>query len=336
MNSIGIFYKLRDTATPRGTTDKITADLHINYWRIPEKHGKYKKFLDFGILLNERARDLQSISFYFPFKISKNSVSDLGGAIKDSEMLCSLFNDEYTIRNIPNSPSYYYVHASNGGNKSFWLYLLGENNFSIDTDIPNGSLLVIKILSIPKENGGIQNVGETTQPKRNLYFRFRISDIPENVLSFEEKISNDFLQSAFSKTEMVDFRVNEVREMSPKAYEAVSKMGNMLEFSKIHFFFIGSSQDEQVVGVSNFKDCRLLNPERWNRYISEEKNTRNLIAYHWKWQPDNKDIQNTKKRYNIFVKTVYKSIRWWTVIKYTGFLLIISMLASFLVALCVK
>ena len=308
MNSIGIFYKLRDTATPRGTSDKITADLHVNYWRIPEKHGKYKKYLDFGILLNERARDLQSISFYFPFKISKESVSDLGGAIKDSEILCSLFNDEYTIRNIPNSPSYYFAHASNGVNKSFWLYLLGENNFSIDTNIPNGSLLVIKILSIPRENGGIQNVNEVTQQKRNLYFRFRISVFPENVLSFEEKISNDLLQSAFSKTEMVDFRVNEIREMSPKAYEAVSKMGNMLEFSKIHFFFIGSAQDEQVVGVSDYKDCRLLNPERWNRYINEQKNTRNLIAYHWKWQPDNKDIQATKKRYNIFGVQIYKMV----------------------------
>ena len=100
-------------------------------------------------------------------------------------------------------------------------------------------------------------------------------------------------------------------------------MSDILEFDKL-------------LGYKFKNIAYLKNALTHTSYINEQKNTRNLIAYHWKWQPDNKDIQATKKRYNIFVKTVYKSIRWWTVIKYTGFLLLISVLASFLVALWFK
>ena len=43
------------------------------------------------------------------------------------------------------------------------------------------------------------------------------------ILLEKENISNDFLQSAFSKTEMIDFRINEVREMNPKVFEEITK-----------------------------------------------------------------------------------------------------------------
>lgn len=120
----------------------------------------------------------------------------------------------------------------------FWLYVLGENNFKVSDIKPNGSIVNVQILSTPKKNGGIQPASNDKKPKRNLYFRFRVEDIPENSIFYEENISNDFLQSAFSKTEMIDFRINEVREMNPKAYEEITKDKTFLPFSKIHFFLL--------------------------------------------------------------------------------------------------
>lgn len=69
---------------------------------------------------------------------------------------------------------------------------------------------------------------------------------------------------------MIDFRINEAREISPKVYEEITKDKTFLPFSKIHFFFVGSSEDEQIVGNTNFKDCRLLDYERWQSYIGKD------------------------------------------------------------------
>lgn len=246
-----------------------------------------------------------------------------------SELLCTLFNNDYVVRNINGSPSYFCVSPSANSENThpFWLYVLGENNFNVAEVKPYGSIVTVKILSTPKKNGGIQPAISEKKPKRNLYFRFRVEDIPVDSIFYEENISNDFLQSAFSKTEMIDFRINEVREMNPKVYEEITKDKTFLPFSKIHSFFVGSSEDEQIAGNTDFKDCRLLNYERWQSYIGKDyDNQRKLIAYHWCWKGDDK--QQTRDKYNIFIKTVYKSIKWKTILKYCSVVFALSLIAT--------
>ncbi len=327
MNSIGILYALKNSSEPRQTN--VSAELHVNYWKVPVKNGVYKRFLDFGIFINEVASDISSVAFYFPFKVVETSLRDLGGSLSKSELLCTLFNNDYIVRNINSSPSYYCISPSTNSEKAhpFWLYVLGENNFSVAEVKPYGSIVTVKILSTPKKNGGIRPAVSERKPKRNLYFRFRLEDIPVDSIFYEENISNDFLQSAFSKTEMIDFRINEVREISPKVYEEITKDKTFLPFSKIHFFFVGSSEDEQIVGNTNFKDCRLLDYERWQSYIGKDFDIkRKLIAYHWCWKGNEK--QQTRDKYNIFIKTVYKSIKWKTILKYCSVVFLLSLIAT--------
>lgn len=327
MNSIGILYSLKKSSEPRQI--KVSAELHINYWKVPTTTGEYKRFVDFGIFINEVAREINSISFYFPFKVEKASLNDLGKSLSDSELLCTLFNNDFTIRNINGSPSYFCISPSQNSEevRPFWLYILGENNFTVSDVEPYGSIVNIRILSTPQKNGGIQPAVTDKRPKRNLYFRFRVENIPLDSIFYEENISNDFLQSAFSKTEMIDFRVNEVREMDPKVYEEVTSDKTFLPFSKVHFFFIGSSEDEQILGDTNYKDCRLLNYERWKTYIgSNYDDKRKLIAYHWSWKGNEK--QQIRGKYNIFIKTVYKSIKWKTVIRYCSVVFALSLIAT--------
>lgn len=327
MNSIGILYALNNSSEPRQMN--VSAELHVNYWKVPVSNGSYKRFLDFGIFINEVARDISSVSFYFPFKVEESSLRDLGESLSKSELLCTLFNNDYVVRNINGSPSYFCVSPSANSENThpFWLYVLGENNFNVAEVKPYGSIVTVKILSTPKKNGGIQLATSEKKPKRNLYFRFRVEDIPVDSIFYEENISNDFLQSAFSKTEMIDFRINEVREMNPKVYEEITKDKTFLPFRKIHFFFVGSSEDEQIAGNTDFKDCRLLNYERWQSYIGKDyDNQRKLIAYHWCWKGDDK--QQTRDKYNIFIKTVYKSIKWKTILKYCSVVFALSLIAT--------
>lgn len=327
MNSIAVLYAIKNSSNPQKIN--VTADLHVNYLKIPTKNSSYKRFLDFGIFINDVATEISSVSFYFPFKVGKSALNDLGKSLSKSELLCTLFNGDYAVRNINGSPSYYCVSPSPSleKNQPFWLYVLGENNFSVSEIEPFGSIVTIKILSIPKKSGGIQPATSEKKPKRNLYFRFRVENIPPNSIFYEEKISNDFIQSAFSKTEMIDFRINEIREMNPKVYEEITKDKTFLPFSKIHFYFVGSSEDEQVAGNTSYNDCRLLNFERWQDYIGNfYDNKRKLIAYHWCWKGD--EVQRTKDKYNIFIKTIYKSIKWITIFKYCGVVFFLSLIAT--------
>lgn len=165
MNSIGILYALKNSSEPRQTN--VSAELHVNYWKVPVKNGVYKRFLDFGIFINEVASDISSVAFYFPFKVVETSLRDLGGSLSKSELLCTLFNNDYIVRNINSSPSYYCISPSTNSEKAhpFWLYVLGENNFSVAEVKPYGSIVTVKILSTPKKNGGIRPAVSERKPK---------------------------------------------------------------------------------------------------------------------------------------------------------------------------
>ena len=327
MNSIAILYSMKKSNAPR-IGEGINAELHINYWKIPKESGNYQRFIDFGIMINDVAQDIHSVYFYFPFSFDTDCLEDLGGKLKESELLCTLFNGDYIIRNIPKSPSYYDVTPQNTDRSPFWLYELGKSNFEVEQLSSNkGVLLKIQIKSIPKNSIGIQpKTNESGKSKHNLYFRFRINRLPQGAPFYEEEISNDFFQSAFSKTEMLDFRLNEIRELDKKVYEEIIDSRNFLQFSKIHFFFIGSSEDEKVVGNTDYCDCRLLDSERWKPYLQDiNLHDRKCIAYHWTYR-SNCNMHLIKC--NIFLRTVYKSINKGKICKYCGVIILLSFLAS--------
>ena len=85
MNSIGILYALNNSSEPRQMN--VSAELHVNYWKVPVSNGSYKRFLDFGIFINEVASDIKSVSLYFTFKVEANSLKDLGDSLQKSVLL---------------------------------------------------------------------------------------------------------------------------------------------------------------------------------------------------------------------------------------------------------
>lgn len=332
MNSVGILYSIREKASKAPRIGNVSAELHVNYWKLPIGRGKYNRFLDFGIMLNEVAHDIESVLFYFPFSITKEDIEDLGEPLTKNEMLATLFNCECGVRNNPSNLSYHTVTPFDKDRHRFWLYTLSQQNFSIkNLSGDKGCTLSVKIKSIPNKTKGIL-ANDDNQYKSNLYFRFRINNLSSKDFFHEENISNDFLQGAFSKSELFDFRVNEMRDFDKGVYEELRNGNTFFSFNKVHFYFVGSSEDESVKGSKSYKDIRLLDLDRWNEYLGKNViNNKKIIAYHWCYKED-----TFIKKIKIPLQTIYKSLSIWRVIKYCSVIIGLNILGCIIFQILVE
>lgn len=359
MNSIAILYSPKDSEKPNIT---LNAEVHINLWKLPKenpwaKKCSYERFIDFGVMIESCPENVETLLFYLPFKIKEGEISDLIKTVNnDSELLCTLFNSDLSIQSVWNNRSYHYVSSPTNDRKDFWMYELGEDNFKLSScDGGNGTLLHINIMtnipSLPKSPIKIENEVTKTQlevqpniedissekiktkdEKGNpsLYIRFRIKcDGLENY-NYTEKVSNDFLQSAFSKVEILDFRINDKREINKKVIEKLNKGSYFFSFTKIHFFFVTSSKEEPLPTGKDTPDCRILEIEKWEKYLSGIGNNkkRKMLAYHWskKQEKEGKPFDN----YNLFLKIMHSSINWKTILLYSSVIIVLGALGSWL------
>lgn len=332
MDSIAVLYSLKKDEKPRKIDSNVSGELHINYFKLPLDKGKdYERFLDFGFMINEVAIEIHTIYFYLPFSLSNDDLEDLGECLHKNNFISTLFNDDLNIHSNTHNPSYYTIKPSNSDRDAFWLYILGKDNFKIEEMSNGGSLLSVCIKSLPQNIQGIIEKNESNKRiKRNLYFRFRIKNVSNKNVFFKENLSNDILQSAFSKSEMVDLKINEKRDIDCKVLEELLKGKNMFSFNKIHFFFIASLKEEEVRGYENFKDCRLLNPSRWKDYISGiDIEKHKCIAYHWVKKTENMPFT----KFSLFFRTIYKERNWMHIIKYCLVVVVLGLIGSFIASL---
>lgn len=200
------------------------------------------------------------------------------------------------------------------------MYHLEPANFRTEKK-QKGTLVKIEIKSNPN-NEVIIKEGKRGTDKYNLYIRFRLKNLTEKKQFTTEDLSNDFIQSAFSKIEMTNISFNDKRDFDKADYQDMAKIGTFFNFSKFHFFFVGASCEETVSGQTPFKDCRPLDNNKWKEYIGEHNPSHRIcIAYHW-----NVDIQQQACR--IFLKTIYSSPNKKKIFKYLGVGFGISFLAA--------
>ena len=142
----------------------------------------------------------------------------------------------------------------------------------------------------------------------------------------KKKVSNDWLQSAFSSTYMFDIRLNDVRELSKKKKELVEFNGFKLpSFSKVHFFYMADSEENVENGSSIKLDKRLLENERWHSYLGDNiEFVSENIAHHWKCKTEIKlgiskvDTANPENP-NVTLSPDYRSITNFTLFFKTEF-----------------
>lgn len=321
MSCLGVLYKSVTNQNPN-PDDKVMADFQINYWKLPKRHWGYTRFLDLGVLLYD-AKDVSSILFYVPFKISECQLSDLGKVLANDNLLSILFNESFKVENDPNIRDYRFATSTGEKKQAFWIACLASTDFKVHP-LAHGTLVEVLFKTKPTAQKGIKKAAEEKKENYNIYIRIRISNLSDVSLSYIESVSNDFFQSVFSRTEMMNLHVNAIGEFDEEDYKDLVSQYSFVAFNKIHFFFIGSSEEETILGTTTYTDNRLLDSNKWTPYIGNNNpQNRKCLAYHWK---KTGPIESC----NIFLRTVYSSTNVWKILKYSAIVVLLGAMGSFL------
>ena len=199
---------------------------------------KLETTFDFGFMV-DNIDNIENIILYVPFKVKK--VEDLGNNIieKNQILVDAIFNERCeTIKFYPKR-----------------LKVIKKGNY--DTR--------------DRRSADIDNTKD--------YFRIRFFPDSNEITMIKrenEKI-NIFQDASLRTTEIIDFRINDLRSCPENLREEFLRTPRFT-IKKIHYLIMRSSTDEYItIGDTEVKG-RLLEKEIWKNYIDIEEN--DMIAYH--------------------------------------------------------
>ncbi len=210
MESFGFWYKLvedKDDKNPE-------FDLHVNFWFLGDiLKGKVKNpYLDIGIKI-QNYKNLSNLVFSFPFHVPQKNLVDLASKMSVKNNASIVFNEEceietqkeYTLIKIPGKEK--------TDDKKLLIFPLEqavENIYEL-TDYKEKSYITVKF---DEFRTYLKNSGSDLERYSDIYIRFRIQNIDlENILYFDSEPFNKSLDSAFSGTRVLDFKINEKRNI---------------------------------------------------------------------------------------------------------------------------
>lgn len=294
MKSIAIWYKRNQELTPIISE----VELHFNLWKIPNGTKSHLRFLDIGVKLTNTI-GIDELKLYFPHRIANDDFEDIVDKfINRPDLVSAIFNENYNTTSLATSK--FHKITDSDGSFVFNIYQTSTNDVSLEGKY-SGTIIKIRC---PNSN-------------EKIYFRFRIKGTFLDSLSTIQNPSNAFVQSAFSKTEMIDFRINEARDLNHSLLEEIAKE-NKLKISKAHFFFICSYNEDVLGSHQPYRSCRNLENYRWINYVGSDKLSTHQIflAYHWRVE-DKTDM-------NVLIKTKFERNNWKTILIYIAILLLLS------------
>lgn len=258
-------------------------ELHFNYWHLPDDKINY---LDIGVLISGKNKFFDSINVYLPFKYNiKSYIPTLGDKVVESEKLISAVfnNDVSNIKPIRECSAKYIVFSEQKDSEGIVFF----TNLSHGTS--EGRVLIEEhseddeVGTIIKFSNKIFNCSEEYKEK-NWYLRFRYILEKEDIdnISREYKSKDSLITYYFEKSEVVDFRVNESRNL-PKTIR--EKVATCREINKVHFFLIRNESSEFKIGHTTYDRCRILEDKLWDSYLCYNKDTQvktKMLIYHWK------------------------------------------------------
>ncbi|MEK4430183.1 hypothetical protein MHB54_13345 [Paenibacillus sp. FSL M7-0802] len=242
------------------------ATVHVNLWEKGENKKKY--YFDFGLLIEDIV-DIESIYLYAPFPIEKEQVKDLGSIISNNRLASAIFNENFTTTD--GEPKKLLVNGIEG-KPEFFIYSLEINNqvevseFKRDNKTP-GTMIELKI--------------NTIIPMKILryYFRIRLEVNKEAVHLINDKIRGvSFFSNQFTNTEVIDFRLNDIRSCSEELREKFNK-GSKFQILAVHYLILKNA-DDLIIHHGKEINSRMLESDLWKSYI--EGTNQNIIAYHIK------------------------------------------------------
>lgn len=277
-------------------TDDHEIDLHVNYWLLHQNTDGELSYLDIGVKfsgLNDFRNLDGSINIYFPFKITKaNYHPGLGELVcSRTDLIQTIFNARHKSTSNSSNTS---VDIEFESKKEDVLRVFTQISCSpenggvriVDTDEGSTLLFPLKLLGVTKnaDSTSLERRSEDDQVLPGyIRFRIKLGTQETKVLSQSYKHSDSFILSRLESTEIVDFRLNEVRDL-PGIVQSKNLIGAGIK--NIHFFLIREVDSEYKQAHANFHRCRLLEKELWNEYLSLEPTDKmapkQMLIYHWK------------------------------------------------------
>jgi len=315
---------------------KTNIELHFNFWSLndSEKHGI--NYLDVGVkFLGAKTADY--IKIYFPFPVPEEKyVSALGAVICDRNppLIPAIFNTNVkSVHPGPERADIIFQSEQDSKLRFHWqieLGGLGEGVSLEDVADANDSGTVI---SFPMRLFRDSTVDFPDDEERPNYFRFRIkiSNDDKNTLSQTYRSKDAKVLSRLESTEVVDFRVNEIRNLPPKIR---SRLENDSCITAVHFFLIRETHSEHKLSHTEFKRCRVLEKSLWDPYLRVDSKSNlaipeQMLIYHWKESVDNEagsEVLKYLDNFSAFAKFSKTTV---SVMTLVGFILTIVVLGVF-------
>lgn len=278
----------------------------------------------------------ESVRLYLPFAVVKQAQIDLCKTVMENrKLLCAIFNDEM-LPTPQTNPCFCKATcqtegAGNGadGTNCFYLYQVDGNNITIKGDGhegQEGTWVTVTMNGNPTNEENIDNY-----VNQQLYVRIRLKVANKDQFRISESISNDLLQTAFSRTDLFDIRINEIREIDGKVLERMKTDGfSIMSFNKVHVFYITDTRESVINGSSLKVDSRLLEKGHWEKYEpSNSLHNVHYVAHHWK-RRRKEDDKGDIRSFSVFFSTQYPHLSKWRLLAYTSFVILLGWMGSML------
>jgi hypothetical protein len=281
MRSFAIWYKKKND-----NDNEAKVDIHINLWESKIcSDDDSRVYIDFGLMFYD-INLVDELYIYCPFNVDIDNVEDVGHRIIENDILVgAIFNDNYHAES--GIPRRLIITPDNKDKDPFTIYELDtKNDLSIKKinqeggEVSHGSLLTFLLKDILDGKYGKTD----EEPPTRYYFRIRISsNLEELSLMFQEAKNISPFQDAFVITQVVDFRLNNLRSCNRFIRDRIAK-GDKFKIMQIHYLLLRKATDvfiHQGEDVSS----RLLEKPLWKKYI--DGLNENVIAYHFKKKSNN-------------------------------------------------
>ncbi len=299
--------------------EKPEFDLHVNFWSLEDyKHKESEEIpcLDIGIKVC-KYKLIDKLTFFCPFIVGENDIRDLADKMTTKNNANIIFNTDCEIQT---KDSYTIIELEKEKLLVFPLDQVIKEVYSVEKG-EYGTKLSFEFRSFQEYvNSNSELKGFST-----IYIRFRISGnaLTDNIYFDSEPLNKSF-ESAFSGTRMIDFKINEKRNIEEKVRaEIIVNHEKLVAFRKVHFLVMEPS----AYDVSSFDDldmsCRELEEGLWDDYLGAKINFSkgHILAYHWKPKSDSGS-------FSCLVKVNYSKTKVSTIFVYAMVVVVLGIISS--------
>lgn len=322
MKSFGLWY-LKSTNVEQEYNHESEFDLHVNFWSLEDyKHSNNNivPCLDIGIKIYIY-KLIDKLTFFCPFQVEKNDIIDLAEKMSTKNNASIIFNTDCEIHTKDN-----YTIIELETNEHLLVFPLNQvikDVFSINNEEHN-TKLEFSFESFQKyveSNSGLNDLD-------TVYIRFRLKGTAlKHHIYFDSEPLNKSFESAFSGTRMVDFKINEKRNIDEKVRaELIVNHEELAKLKTIHFLLMEpSAYDVNSFDNSNM-NCRELEKDLWDDYLGMTIDFKkgHILAYHWK-------AENILNGFNRLVKVTYSKTKPLTIIVYALLVIALGIISSAIV-----